>query len=184
MNKNNKKINNNLFKKYLNLRYNNFYNKNYILSLNKDNKKYINDINNIKILANNRIKDIENNTKKEIIKKENLILEKIFYELLPIIDNLERTISTDNNHVNNHNLKNLIIEGVKLTLISFINIIKNFKLEIIESKNVEFNPLIHQAISIIEDKKLPNNYVIDVLQKGYKFKNKLLRPAMVIVNKF
>lgn len=168
------------FRKYLNYKNNNLIKNNYIYSLNIKYKNILNNINLIKLTANQKIENIKLIAEKDIKKNKNDILEKIFIDLLPIIDNLERTININIDNINNNSL---IIEGINLILLDFKKFISKFKLEVIENIQVIFNPKIHQAISIINDLNIPNNYIVNIFQKGYIFNNKLLRPAMVTVNK-
>ena len=53
----------------------------------------------------------------------------------------------------------------------------------IESKGEAFNPHYHEAIEMVETSDVPDHQVIEELQRGYKFKDRLLRPAMVKVAK-
>ena len=53
----------------------------------------------------------------------------------------------------------------------------------IEALGKEFDPMFHQSVSMVEDSSKPSNTVIEVYQKGYTYKDKVLRPAMVIINK-
>jgi len=61
--------------------------------------------------------------------------------------------------------------------------IKNFRVDIINATNIEFNPNIHQAISIQKSNSIKDNYVLSIVQNGYLLNGRLLRPAMVIVSK-
>ena len=63
-----------------------------------------------------------------------------------------------------------------------VEILDNNKVEVINQNNVEFDPAIHQAVMTEKVDGMEANKVIDVLQKGYKYKDKLLRPAMVKVS--
>ena len=56
-------------------------------------------------------------------------------------------------------------------------------ISVIDPQNEEFNPDEHEAISVIEDNKVSPNTCVQVTQKGYKFKDRVIRPAMVIVSK-
>lgn len=127
--------------------------------------------------------EIENNkrrTEKEIEKAHKFALEKFINEILPVIDNLERTI----NLFNTKKVKiQSILEGIKLTFKSFITIINKYGVKIIKETNITFNPEIHQAVKIIETKEIEENKIINIIQNGYILNERLLRPAMVIVSK-
>lgn len=127
--------------------------------------------------------EVENNirrTKIEIEKSRKFALEHFINELLPVIDNLERTISTIEK--NKHEFLS-ILEGIQLTLKSFLKIIKKYGVETIEIKNVPFNPKIHQAVTTIHTEHEKENQIVEIIQKGYMLNGRLLRPAMVIVSK-
>ena len=116
----------------------------------------------------------------DIDKARKFALEKFSTELLPVIDNLERALSVADK---NNNELTAIIEGIELTLKSFLDTIKKFGVEPVEEVNVPFNPDVHQAMSMIESADHDANQVINVVQKGYLLNGRLIRPAMVIVSK-
>lgn len=127
--------------------------------------------------------EVENNlkrTKKEIQRIYKFALENFINELLPVIDNLERAISIlDKNKVEFVST----LEGVQLTLKSFLKVIKKHGVSIIYENNVPFNPKLHQAVTTKETNEKKENQVIEIIQKGYILNGRLLRPAMVIVSK-
>ncbi|QJC30983.1 nucleotide exchange factor GrpE [Enterobacteriaceae endosymbiont of Macroplea appendiculata] len=123
--------------------------------------------------------EIDNIKKRSILDMEKTYkfsLEKIMVELLPIIDTLERAIILEKN-----NCSSKIIEGITLTLKLFIKTISKFGITIINETNVPFDPLKHQAMSIIHSNNIQENYVIEIMQKGYMLHGRLLRPAMVSI---
>ncbi|UAJ66323.1 nucleotide exchange factor GrpE [Candidatus Schneideria nysicola] len=117
----------------------------------------------------------------EIEKVHKFSLERFISELLPVIDSLERTLEISNKMENNK--QSSIIEGIELTLKSFLDTMKKFGLDIIDKVNIPFNPQIHEAINTIESKEYQPNSVIKMIQKGYLLHNRLIRPAMVTVSK-
>lgn len=127
--------------------------------------------------------EIENNkrrTKQDIEKAYKFALEQFINEILPVIDNLERTIYL----LNQKKIEfQSISEGIKLTCKSFLSAIKKYGVNTIEEKNIPFNPEIHQAVKTIESKNTEENKIISIIQKGYILNGRLLRPAMVIVSK-
>ncbi len=76
-----------------------------------------------------------------------------------------------------------MLEGLNLTLKTFLDAVAKFGIEPVSEVNVPFNPEVHQAMTMIESPDHQANHVIDVMQKGYTLNNRLLRPAMVIVSK-
>lgn len=125
--------------------------------------------------------DIENARRRaelEIDKARKFALEKFAGELLPVIDNLERAIQSANPE--EESIKPLL-DGVDLTLKSFLSTIEKFGLEIVDPQGQTFNPDHHQAMSMQESSEHPDNTVMAVMQKGYLLNGRLLRPAMVMV---
>ena len=116
----------------------------------------------------------------EIDKARKFALERFAGELLPVADNLERAIMVAD--PSNEALKGMI-EGVELTLKSFVNTIEKFGLKVIDPQGQPFNPEHHQAMGMQEHAELPPNTVMAVMQKGYEINGRLLRPAMVMVTR-
>lgn len=74
-------------------------------------------------------------------------------------------------------------EGLKLTQQQLARVMERYGVQAIDPKGQSFNPDLHQAISMQESTEQPANTVLQVLQKGYTLKERLLRPAIVIVAK-
>lgn len=124
--------------------------------------------------------EFDNFRKRTIVEKnsmfENGAMSSI-EKLLPILDNFERAISSTSEEDKN----SPIFKGVDMIYNQMQEAFKNMGVEEIEGIGVEFNPNIHNAVMHIQDENLDNNVVAEVLQKGYKFKDKVLRPSMVKV---
>lgn len=126
------------------------------------------------------IENIRRRNVQEMEKIHKFSLERFICELLPVIDNLERTLSI----LDRSNVVFLsIIEGIELTLKSFLDTMYKFGLESISEIHIPFNPEIHQAISMIECEEHILNQVLEIIQKGYILNGRLIRPAMVTVSK-
>lgn len=107
-------------------------------------------------------------------------IEQLIKELLPIIDNLERAISSSKEeNVNNQGL----IEGVDLILKEILKIFEKFKIKPIETKGELFDPAFHQAVLHQESAEHSEGTIVNELQKGYLLHDRLIRPAMVVVAK-
>lgn len=129
------------------------------------------------------IADADNARKRaqgEIDKARKFALEKFAGELLPVADNLERAIQVANPE--DETIKP-IVDGVELTLKSFVSTIEKFGMTVIDPQGQPFNPEQHQAMSMQENAELPPNTVLAVMQKGYEINGRLLRPAMVMVTR-
>ncbi|MBG2948921.1 nucleotide exchange factor GrpE [Proteus mirabilis] len=132
------------------------------------------------IRAQAEIENIRRRTQQDVEKAHKFALEKFSNELLPVLDNLERALSAADHE--NEQMKPMI-EGLELTLKSFLDAVRKFGIEVVEEKNVAFNPEVHQAMTLIDSPEYEANHVVDVMQKGYTLNGRLLRPAMVVVSK-
>ncbi|RLG15264.1 MAG: nucleotide exchange factor GrpE, partial [Candidatus Nanohalarchaeota archaeon] len=106
-------------------------------------------------------------------------LEKLVSNLLPILDTLERALVASKK---NHDLESLI-NGIEMTQKNLCSILKKEGLEKIDCMDKEFDPNMHEAIITIESKDRKDNTVCEELEKGYTFKNKLIRASKVKVIK-
>lgn len=120
-----------------------------------------------------RRKDEETN---RLLKYSN---ESLITELLPIIDNFERALNVDAKTVDVESYQ----KGMTMIYNSLKNILEKFEVKEIEAIDKEFDPSYHQAVMQEEKEGTKENIVIEVLQKGYTYKDKVIRPAMVKVSK-
>ena len=117
-----------------------------------------------------RRKDEETN---RLLKYSN---ESLITELLPVIDNFERALNVD--------AKTVDVESYQKGMTMIYNsLLENFEVKEIEAIDKEFDPSYHQAVMQEEKEGTKENIVIEVLQKGYTYKDKVIRPAMVKVSK-
>lgn len=120
-----------------------------------------------------RRKDEETN---RLLKYSN---ESLITELLPVIDNFERALNVD---VTSNDIESYQ-KGMTMIYNSLKNILEKFEVKEIEAIDKEFDPSFHQAVMQEEKEGTKENIVIEVLQKGYTYKDKVIRPAMVKVSK-
>ena len=125
---------------------------------------------------NAEVQNIQRHREEDIQKLLKYEGEEILKSLLPVIDNFERALSMENES------NQEFLTGFKMIYKKMIEILDNYKVEVIDQKDVEFDPSIHQAVATEAVEGVEANKVLDVLQKGYKYKDKLLRPAMVKVS--
>ncbi|TPV55658.1 nucleotide exchange factor GrpE [Aestuariibacter sp. GS-14] len=116
----------------------------------------------------------------EVEKARKFALERFAGSLLDVIDNLERAVMLAD--AENEAIKPML-EGVEMTLKSFISTIEKFDVTPIDPQGQAFNPELHQAMSMQESADFPPNTVMAVMQKGYELNGRLLRPAMVMVSR-
>ena len=106
--------------------------------------------------------------------------EDLAKKLLPILDNFERAISLDDNNLTEEQKK--FLEGFKMIYCNMQNIMGNFEVKPIDGANKPFDPVYHNAIMMEKVDGMESGMVIEVLQKGYIYKDKVIRPAMVKVS--
>lgn len=106
--------------------------------------------------------------------------EKLILELLPVIDNFERAIRLDDENLEDELSK--FLEGFKMIYTNILQILNDTEVREIESYKKEFDPTYHQAVLTDDIEGFDNNIIIEVLQKGYMYKDRVIRPAMVKVN--
>jgi molecular chaperone GrpE len=116
-----------------------------------------------------------NKDKEELIKYSN---ENLLYELLPVIDNLEMALKHASNNVSSG-----LVQGVEITLKELQKTLEKFGLIPIDAYGKPFDPLIHHAMMQVERNDVGEKTVVEELRKGYKLKDKVLRPALVAVSK-
>ena len=107
-------------------------------------------------------------------------MEKFIQDILPVWDSLAMAMNAaQDENVNVDSIK----EGMELTLKMMSDTMKKFNLEEISPEGEQFNPEMHQAMSMLETADTAPNTVINVFQKGYLLNGRLIRPAMVVVSK-
>lgn len=122
--------------------------------------------------------NVRRRAEEDVDKARKFALKKFAGELLPVIDNLERAL--ENGDKENEAAKALL-EGVELTLQTFLSTIEKFGLTVINPVGEAFNPELHQAIGMQASPDHESNTVMIVMQKGYSLNEQVLRPAMVMV---
>ncbi|OEE50608.1 nucleotide exchange factor GrpE [Vibrio anguillarum] len=130
--------------------------------------------------AKAEVENMRRRSEQEIDKARKYALSRFAEELLPVLDNLERTIQAAD--AENEVVKPLV-EGVELTHKTFIGVVEKFGLKEINPEGETFNPELHQAMSIQESPDHEPNTVMFVMQKGYELNGRVIRPAMVMVSK-
>ncbi len=151
-------------------------------------------INDERELLSKRIKDLEEallrnqaeliNFKKRKEEETSRIIkyaeEDILKNFLPILDNFERAISMDDNNLDDEVSK--FLEGFKLMYKQLKELLNKFEVKEIECLDKEFDPSFEQAVTTGNDTNKESGIVLEVLQKGYMYKDRVLRTAMVKVN--
>jgi molecular chaperone GrpE len=105
--------------------------------------------------------------------------ESLIKELLQVIDNLENAIS----HSCNENSYNALVEGVGLTLKGLKDILIKSGLEEVKTLGADFDPCLHHAVHQEINDSVEKGKICKEFQKGYLLKQRLIRPAMVVISK-
>ena len=106
--------------------------------------------------------------------------EDIIKQLLTIVDNFERAIMLDDENLTDELSK--FLSGFKMIYTNLVNILNSKGVKEIECQGKEFDPHTMQAVLTDKIENMESNHVIEVLQKGYIYNEKVIRPAMVKVN--
>jgi len=125
--------------------------------------------------------DLENQRKRQKREVDDARLDtknKVLKEMLPVVDNLERAIE----HAGSDPALKPIVEGVQLVLRQFQTAFERLDITAVEAMGQAFDPNLHEAISQVESDQPPGT-VVQVLQRGYRAGDRLLRPALVVVAK-
>lgn len=106
--------------------------------------------------------------------------EDLIKQMLPILDNFERAIKLDDDNLDDEVSK--FLEGFKMIYCNMQSIMEKFDVKPIDGANKPFDPIYHNAIMVEKKDDVESGMVLEVLQKGYIYKEKVIRPAMVKVS--
>ncbi|NEU31643.1 nucleotide exchange factor GrpE [bacterium LRH843] len=104
--------------------------------------------------------------------------QNVIEALLPVIDNFERglLVSAESEEAK------ALLQGMEIVYRQFQDTLKNEGVEVIETVGQPFDPHVHQAVMQVEEEGFESGQIVEELQKGYKLKDRVLRPSMVKVN--
>lgn len=129
--------------------------------------------------AQAEVQNIRRRAEQDVEKAHKYGLEKMVNDLLPVVDNLERALSTIDPA--NEAIKSLV-EGIQLTHKSFVDALTRHQVVVVNPEGEPFDPNLHQAVSAVPNPDVEPNTVITCFQKGYTLHGRLVRPAMVVVS--
>jgi len=121
--------------------------------------------------------EFDNFRKRTLKEKEEIgVISKMkcIGDLLPVLDNFERALGAESKDAD-------FKKGVEMIFSSLVDTLNKMGVEEIKAEGEPFDPGLHYAVSIIEDENLGKNVVANVMQKGYKLGDKVIRHAMVAV---
>ena len=125
--------------------------------------------------------ELDNSQKRSVVEVEKAHkygVERLLLELLPVVDNLENALKNLSKDVSDSDK-----EGIELTLKSFESALDKFGISPIYPISEDFDPIQHEAVSVVKDKKHADNMIVEVMQKGWSLYERVIRPARVVVVK-
>ena len=147
-----------------------------IAKLKEQNKKLEQDV----LVAKADLVNYRKRKDEEVVRMLKFCNEDLIKQLLSVLDNFERAIKLDDNNLDDEVSK--FLEGFKMIYCNMQNIMGGFEVKPIDGANKPFDPVYHNAIMMEKVEGMESGMVIEVLQKGYIYKDKVIRPAMVKVS--
>lgn len=105
--------------------------------------------------------------------------QDLILDILPVVDNFERAIKSFNG---DSTKDNSMLTGINMIYNGLVDILKKYGVTEINESNIPFDHNIHNAVMTDTVDNLENDIVLEILMKGYKLKDRVIRPAMVKVN--
>lgn len=102
---------------------------------------------------------------------------RLIMSLLPVIDELELAI----NHLGEGEAADSWVEGVKLIHRKAYGVLESEGLSRIEAVGVQFDPLQHEAVGVVDSDEQPSGYVVEALRNGYRLRDRVIQAAQVVV---
>jgi len=124
--------------------------------------------------------NLRRRTQRDLENAHKFAIEKFVSELLPVMDSMELGLDAA---AHESSTIDSLKEGTELTLNMLKTALQKFNIVEIHPHGEQFDPELHQAMSIQENAEMEHNTVMAVMQKGYLLNDRLVRPAMVMVSK-
>ena len=124
----------------------------------------------IENLRKRTLRDVENASRGSI--------ERVIMEMLPILDSFELGLDLKTKTIDEYKT---FKEGQEASMMLMNSLFNKLSIETIDPSEMRYDPGLHEVISTQEDDSVEPGYIIKVIQKGYRLKERLLRPARVIV---
>lgn len=110
-------------------------------------------------------------------RRQVLMKEELFRELLPLVDNLDRSLDA----ARQSQALDALLKGVEMIRRGFDRLLEGHEILPIDTKDVHFDPSLHEAMMVEDRDDVPDQTIVAELQKGYKMGDRVLRPGMVKV---
>jgi molecular chaperone GrpE len=117
-------------------------------------------------------------TEKEIRQIRDMATEELVVRLLPVMDNFERALES----VIRTEASAAVREGLEMVATQLTKALEEEGVTMIEALGCPFDPNVHEAVSTCDDAEVPEHHIVRVIAPGYKFGERVLKPAMVVVS--
>lgn len=140
-------------------------------------------INQLEVLKEESLRsraELENFKKRTSMELSNAVRyanSELLSSLIPILTSIEKALE------NSDEQKSTDKEGILLILNSFEKTLENFNIVPINANGEEFDPELHEAVSTVNESGVKDNFVVKTLERGWKLNERVVKPALVIVNK-
>ncbi len=132
------------------------------------------------------VENIKRRSQNEIVSARKFAIEGFAQELLTVLDSLDQASKVE--IADSHGVEGAgeavvkMREGIELIMKQFEKVLDKFGVSVVEAgRGVKFDPQMHQAISMLPETGVESGQIVSAMQKGYMLKDRLLRPAMVVI---
>jgi molecular chaperone GrpE len=125
------------------------------------------------------MENLRKRLQREVDKSRKFALERIMKDLLQVRDSLDRGLEAAGESATVESLR----EGQQLTLKMLAKVMQDHGLEVVDPLGQVFDPELHEAVTVMPSAEAAENTVLEVLQKGFRLHDRLVRPAMVVVSR-
>ena len=133
------------------------------------------------VRARAEVENVQRRSQNEIVSARKFAIEGFARELLSVLDSLDQASKVEIEESGSEAVTKMR-EGLELTLKQFEQILEKFGVAVVAAEpGTRFDPECHQAISMVPGTEIEPDHIVTVMQKGYTLKDRLLRPAMVVV---
>ena len=144
-------------------------------------KQQIADMKDGYVRARADVENIQRRSQNEIVSARKFAIEGFARELLSVVDSLNQAAMVEMAEAQGEAVIKMK-EGLELTLKQFEKIMEKFGIAAVEAQvGTRFDPDVHQAISMVDSDEAESGSIVIVMQKGFTLKDRLMRPAMVVI---
>jgi molecular chaperone GrpE len=122
--------------------------------------------------------NVRKRAEREIDSHRKYSAERVLADLLAVCDSLELGLKAVGSP---EAAAKAIADGLELTHKQLLSFFEKYGVRQVDPQGQPFNPELHEAVSMVPSAEVPPNHVLNVMQKGYRLHERLLRPAMVVV---